>query len=71
MKQLGNLAVVCASRSDVLMQLYEGIVSVYIGTGPCRSSIAVKWDDDHAIKTIVHELNFGKYAEERKGKQAV
>ncbi len=71
MKQLGNLAIVCARRPDVLIQLYEGIVSVHIGTGPCRSSVSAKWDDDRAIEKIVHELNFGRYAEERKEKLAV
>ena len=71
MKQLGNLAVVCAGRPDVLMQLYEGVVSVHIGTGPYRSSVSAKWDDDRAIEAIVHELNFGRYAGERKEKQAV
>lgn len=31
MKELGNLAVVCARRPDVLMQIYDGTVSVHMG----------------------------------------
>ena len=36
MKQLGNLAVVCAQRPDVLMQIYGNEVSVHVGEGPER-----------------------------------
>ncbi len=39
MKQLGNLAMVCAQRSDVLMQLHNGEVSVHVGDGPERAVI--------------------------------
>lgn len=37
MKQLGNLAVVCAQRPDVLMQIYGSEVSVHVGEGPERA----------------------------------
>ena len=60
MKQLGNLAVVCAVRKDVLMQIHNGIVSVHYGAGPTRETATAKWDDDKAISSIVYELNFGK-----------
>ena len=63
MKQLGNLALVCACRSDVLMQLYEGEVSVHVGEGPERTVFYTAWDNDAAINCIIHELNFGKYKE--------
>ena len=33
MKQLGNLAMVCAQRPEVLMQIYDGEVSVHVGSG--------------------------------------
>lgn len=33
MKQLGNLSIVCAQRTDVLMQIYGGQVSVHVGKG--------------------------------------
>ncbi len=60
MKQLGNLAVVCAERKDVLMQIHNGIVSVHYGAGPTRETATARWDDDKAISEIVYELNFGK-----------
>lgn len=66
MKQVGNLAIVCAKRPDVLMQLYNGTASVYFGQGPSKGSLSAKWDDDAAISSIIHELNFGKAAEQRK-----
>lgn len=49
MKQLGNLAVVCAQRPDVLMQIYGSEVSVHVGEGPERAVLSTKWDDDETI----------------------
>ncbi len=66
MKQLGNLAVVCAARDDVLMQLYAGKVTVHFGDGPARETVSADWDDDDAIRAIVRELNFGRGAVKRK-----
>ena len=63
MKQLSNLAVVCAQRPDVLFQLYKGEVTVYVGQGPGRAHMSARWDDDDKILGMVHELNFGKYTE--------
>ena len=70
MKQLGNLAVVCAAKKDVLLQIHNGIVSVHYGDGPTRETATVRWDDDEAIKAIVHDLNFGKGAKQRKVREA-
>ena len=65
MKQLGNLAVVCAQRPDVLMQIYGSEVSVHVGEGPERAVFSTKWDDDEAIQHIIRELNVGRYASDR------
>ncbi|OUN12456.1 hypothetical protein B5E84_07990 [Lachnoclostridium sp. An14] len=65
MKQLGNLAVVCAQRPDVLMQIYGSEVSVHVREGPERAVFSTKWDDDEAIQHIIRELNFGRYAPDR------
>lgn len=62
MKQLGNLAVICARRADVLMQIYGTRVSVYVGKGPDRETICMDWNDDTAILDLIKELNFGMYA---------
>ena len=67
MKQLGNLAVVCAQRPDVLMQIYGSEVSVHTGEGPERAVLTAKWDDDETIQSIIRELNFGRYAVGRNG----
>ena len=70
MKQLGNLAIVCATKKDVLLQIHNGVVSVHYGAGPTRETATVKWDDDTAISQIVKNLNFGKYVEQRKEREA-
>ncbi len=62
MKQLGNLAMVCAKRPEVLMTLYEGKVTVCVGAGPGRAAMCCDWDNDSEINRMVYELNFGKYA---------
>ena len=62
MKQLGNLAIVCAQRSDVLMQIYSGTVSIHVGEGPERTTFSAAWKDDNTMKRIIWELNFGRYA---------
>lgn len=64
MKQLGNLAIVCAKHPEVLMQLYGGQVSVHVGAGPDRAALHTQWDNDAEIGNIVYELNFGRYREE-------
>lgn len=63
MKQLGNLAIVCAKRKNTLCQILDGKVGVFVGEGPNRTCIEADWDDDEAINAIVYELNYGKYSE--------
>ncbi len=63
MKELGNLAVACARRPDVLMQIHDGMVAVYVGAGGKREVLHSAWEDDAEICRIIHELNFGKYTE--------
>ena len=62
MKQLGNLAIVCARRQDVLLQVIDGKVTVHAGSGPNRAIFCAYWDDDAKIDDIVCELNFGRFA---------
>lgn len=61
MKQLGNLAIVCAKRPDVLLQVHNGIVSVHVGSGPSRASMQSAWENDETISGMIRELNFGRY----------
>ncbi len=67
MKQLGNLAVVCARRPEVLMQVHGGEVSVHVGAGPERAVMHTTWDNDTEISRVIYELNFGKYREKKAG----
>lgn len=69
MKQLGNLAIVCAKRPDVLLQIYDGYVSVHAGAGTERTTMLAKWDDDKAIDGFIYELNYGRYAEQERKMQ--
>lgn len=63
MKQLGNLAIVCVRRSDVLLKIQSGIICLYIGTEPQQEAISLSWDDDVKIMELIQKLNFGQYAE--------
>ena len=65
MKQLGNLAIICAQRKSVLLQIQGGMASVFVGAGPNRDVLSARWDDDAEIGRIIHELNFGKYKDQR------
>lgn len=62
MKELGNLAIICARRSDVLLQVQDGIVTVHVGAGHERAALHSAWDNDMEIRRVIHELNFDKYA---------
>ena len=62
MKQLGNLALVCAKRPSLLLQIHDSMASVYVGAGPDRAVLSTRWDNDAEIESIIHELNFGKYS---------
>lgn len=63
MKQLGNLAIVCAKRKDTLLQMLNGNVAIHLGDGSDRTVLSAEWDDDDKISAIIHELNFGRYKE--------
>ena len=63
-RQIGILAIVCAKRKNVLMQIFKGKVFVYFGTGPDRKVLSADWNDDEKINDIIRELNQGKYREE-------
>ena len=65
MNQLGNLALVCARRPELLLQLYDGRVTIHVGQGPDRAVLCAAWDDDAQICRIIHELNFGKFSVEK------
>ena len=59
MKQLGNLALVCA-RKDIVMVEIGGRVYVRYERGIESETLSADWDDDDAIDDIIHTINFGK-----------
>ena len=61
MKQLGNLAVICAQRPE-LLQLRAGLVSVQAKN---RAAMEAAWNDDTRIEKMIYELNFGAFSKER------
>lgn len=63
MKELGNLAVVCAKRHNTLMQVHNSTVTVHVGNGPRRKSIALDWHDDVKIRALIWDLNHGRLRE--------
>lgn len=65
MKQLGNLAIICAQRRSVLLQIQDGMASVFVGAGPDRDVLSARWDNDADISRMIYELNFGKYRGQR------
>ena len=67
MKQLGNLAIVCAQQRDIVLLLQKGKVTVYRETLEEPSKLSAAWDDDSAIEKIVHELSFGSFAGQKGG----
>ena len=68
MKQIGNLASVCARKNNVLFQILDGNITVHIlsktqsARGPDKKVLKSKWDDDAKINEIIYELNFGRYS---------
>lgn len=62
MKQLGNLALVCAKRDDVSLDISDGQVNVYVDCGgDACEYMSCAWDNDGVIDAMVRELNFGKF----------
>lgn len=66
MKQLGNLALVCANRSDVLLQIQRGTVCFSIGMGTQMETISLAWDDDEKSYSIGPGTEFWALSKHRK-----
>ena len=62
--ETGNLAIICATRDDVLFQAQNGEVTVHVGSGPESGTLTAAWNDNERISEIIRELNFGKYRSE-------
>ena len=62
MKQIGNLAIVCARRKDVTLRIEQGRVMVLLDGTYAPAVFSAYWDNDETILSIIHELNFGRCA---------
>ena len=62
MKQIGNFAIVCAQRKDVTLRIEQGRVMVLLDGTYTPTAFSADWDDDETILSVIHELNFGRYA---------
>lgn len=61
MKQIGNLAIICARRKDVSLRIEQGSVMVLLNGTYAPTVFSADWDDDETILSVIHELNFGRY----------
>lgn len=64
MKQLGNLAIVCAQRRDTLLQVLNGIATVHVVRDHDRTTLSAACSDDVRIMEIILELNHGRFRDE-------
>ena len=62
MSNFFKLVSVCAKREDILLQIYDGFVVIYVGEGPHREYMMAKCGDEEKCKEFLHEISAGKYA---------
>ena len=60
MKQIGNLAIVCARRKDVTLRIEQGRVMVMLDGTYASTAFSADWDDDETILSVINELKNGK-----------
>ena len=66
MLQLGNLAIICAERTDILLSINKGTVTVLVDScagGPLQL-FNVDWRDNEEIGKLIYELNHGSLRKE-------
>ncbi len=54
MKQIGNLAIVCARRKDVTLRIEQGRVKVLLSGTYAPAAFSADWDDDETILSVIH-----------------
>ena len=65
MKKMSNffkLVSVCADREDILLQMYDGYIVIYIGEGPHKTFMKAKCTDEEKCKEYLMEITIGKYS---------
>ena len=59
MKQIGNLAVIAASKKECVLEIYNDMVTLYSGEGPDRRGYICKAYDDESVSKLISFVNFG------------
>lgn len=62
MSNFFELVSVCAKREDILLQIYDGFVVIYLGEGPHRVFMTAKCSDEVKCKEFLHEIKEGKFS---------
>ena len=65
MKKMSNffeLVSVCSKREDILLQIYDGYVVIYVGEGPNRAYMTAKCGDEEKCKNLLHDIKEGEYS---------
>ena len=62
MSNFFELVSVCAKREDILLQVYDGFVVIYVGEGPHREFMTAKCGDEEKCKKYLHEIKEGKFS---------
>lgn len=62
MSNFFELVSVCAGREDILLQMYDGYIVIYVGEGPHRAYMSAKCTDKEKCKEFLKEITTGKYS---------
>lgn len=62
MSNFFELVSVCAKREDILLQMYDGYIIIYVGEGPHRAYLSAKCGDEEKCKEFLYEIKLGKYS---------
>lgn len=62
MSNFFELVSVCAKREDILLQIYDGFIVIYVGQGPHRTYMKSKCGDEKKCKKFLHEIKEGKFS---------
>ena len=52
----------CAKREDILLQIFDGCISVYVGSGPDRVTMVAGCGNEEKCREFLYEITEGKYS---------
>ena len=52
----------CAKGEGILLQIFDGWISVYVGREPVRVSMVAGCGNEERCREILHEITEGKYS---------